>query len=277
MSITNQFIVPALQPVLYRRAIDLSRRLFVSMPWGFKVAQLLTVLAGDALDAFGRAAYGEMIKAVVRGMPDAPNGKAAYDYLGDVTSRGADALPSGYGRSFANRVYRILLSKFSDPEVAEEAMSRVMMQVVRGKVHIRSGADLADAESLIITIAMNAARDLLRAQSRRREGPLVREHNDNEAPLDIEDPEAFRRLDKLLPSSELRDVLRQLAEVHPRAPDWLQARLQGDSGQEIAREWQTTPSYVSKWQRAYLPQIRRVVELHLRNARQGYSYDRRTF
>lgn len=265
-------IVPQL--VLQRRAVELTRRIYASLPWGYRVGELLLVLAGDSLDAFGRATYAELIKSVVRGMPDAPGGKPAYDLIGDVTRKGADALPPGYGRPFASRVFKILLSKFSDPEVVEEAMSHVLLQIARGKIHVRNGADLADAEALLITIAMNAARDLLRARGRRREDSLVREREDDDVSVDVEDPGAFTRLDKLMPASELRSVLRALGQVHPRAPDWLKARLDGDSGQEIATNWGVTPSYVSKWQRTYIPEIRRVVEHHLRQARR-YSYDRR--
>jgi DNA-directed RNA polymerase specialized sigma24 family protein len=216
-----------------------------------------------------------MIKAVVRGMPDAPGGKPAYDLIGDVTRKGADALPPGYGRPFASRVFKILLSKFSDPEVAEEAMSHVLFQIARGKLHIRNGADLADAEALLITIAMNAARDILRARGRRREDSLVRDRDDEQSAIDVEDPEAFANLDKLMPASELRDVLRELAGVHPRAPEWLQARLHGDSGQEIAADWGVTPSYISKFQRVFLPRIKAVVQHHLRQSHTQYSYDRR--
>lgn len=69
-------------------------------------------------------------------------------------------------------------------------------------------------------------------------------------------------------------MLRELDDVRPRAPEWLRARLDGDSGQEIATDWGVTPSYVSKFQRMYLPEIKRVVEHHLRQAGTQYSYDR---
>jgi len=247
------------------------------LPWGFRVAELFQVLAADSLDAFGRVIYAEFIKSVVRGMPDVAPGKTAFDLVQDIERKGPDALPAGYGRPFASRLFKVLLSKLGDPEVAQEAMSKVMLQVVRGKVHIHNGADLHSAEAYVVTACLNAGRDVLRAVGKRREQALVRDRDDEQSAIDVEDPEAFARLDKLLPASELRAVLRDLGEVHPRAPEWLRARLQGDSGQEIAQEWQTTPSYVSKWQRIYLPEIRRVVEHHLRQARAPYSYDRRSF
>jgi len=223
---------------------------------------------------FGRVIYVEFIKASIRGLPDLDSGRPALDLTDEVTRRGADAVPSGYGKPFQGRVFRIL-SRFSDPQVAEEAMSQVLFQVARGKLHIEDGSSLHQAESYVIAAAMNAARDILRARGRRREDSLVRERDNEQATVDVQDPEAFARLDKLMPPSELRDVLRELGNIHPRAPEWLRARLDGDSGQEIATGWGTTPSYVSRWQKQYLPEIKRVVEHHLRQARRAYSYDRR--
>ena len=210
----NAPLVP--QHELRRRAVDLSRRIYATLPWGYRVAGLLLVLAGDALDAFGRASYAEFIRAVVRGMPDLPNGKKAFDLVQDVERRGADALPAGYGRAFAVRVFKILISKFGDHEIAEEAMSHVLLQIARGKIHIRNGSSLQEAESLLLVVALNGARDGLRQRSRRREQPLLREDDNAQTTVDVEDPQAFERLDKLLPASELEAVLREVAEVHAR-------------------------------------------------------------
>jgi DNA-directed RNA polymerase specialized sigma24 family protein len=263
---------PLDQDLLRLKATNLSRRIYASLPWGYRIGGVLLVLAGDGLDAFGRMAYSEFIRAVVRGMPDTPSGKPAFDFIQDVERKGPDALPVGYGKPFASRVYKILMSKFGDPEIAEESMSQVLLQIARHKIHIRNGSSLQEAEALLIVVALNAARDGLRARGRRREQSLVRDDESAQTTVDVEDPEAFEQLDKLLPASELNAVLRELAEVHPRAPDWLRARLQGDSGQEIANDWGTTPSYVSKWQRTFVPQIKRLVDHHLRQAR-TYSYD----
>jgi DNA-directed RNA polymerase specialized sigma24 family protein len=49
---------------------------------------------------------------------------------------------------------------------------------------------------VIITIALNAARDLLRAQGRRREDPLVRDRDDELREVDIADPEELPRISK---------------------------------------------------------------------------------
>jgi hypothetical protein len=265
------------QHILAKRASDLSRRIYVSFPWGFRVANVLVVLAGDSLlDACGRVTTAQFILAVVRNLPDVA-GKPASDWIQEVYKKGPNVLPPGTGREFSNRFYKILLVRFSDPEVVQEAMSAVMLQIARGKFHIANGVSVHEAESYVITAGLNAGRDILRARGRRREESLVRDHEGENVELDVEDPAAFERLDHALPAAEMRKILNELGEVHPRAPEWLKARLDGQSGQEISEAWKTTPSYVSKWQRTYLPRIKTVVEHHLRQARrvQSASYDYR--
>lgn len=255
-----------------RQATDVRRRHYTSLPRGYRIAGLLAVLSADALSAFGRVVYGEFVLAAVRGLPDTAEGKPALDLVREVTTRGPQALPNGYGRPFAARVFKILLSKFGDSEIAEESMSFVLLQIARRKIHVANGSTLQVAEALIITVALNAARSLLRQRGRQRERSLVRE---DEQPFDVEDPHAFEHLDRLLPTKELMAVLQELEQVHPRAPEWLRARLQGDSGAEIAEDWGTSPSYVSRWQSQYLDRIKQVVTNHLRTASWVYSYDRR--
>lgn len=271
-STTPNAVVP--QHILHRRAINLSRKIYASFPWGFRIAELFSVLAADSLDAFGRVATAAMVLAVVRGVPDI-GGKPASDWIQDVHRRGADALPSGTGRHFASKVYKILLTKFGNAEVAEEAMSKVMLQAARGKVHLHNGSDIHDAESYVITIALNAARDLLRGQGRRREDSLVRDRDDEPREIDVTDPEAFRDLDKSMSPSDMTRLLQDAGRVSPRAREYLESVLRGDTQSEWARELGVTDAAVSKFVRKIRPTLKKVLEDHLRSAataRQA-SYD----
>ncbi|HVZ34102.1 MAG TPA: hypothetical protein VG963_16865 [Polyangiaceae bacterium] len=245
------------------------------LPWGHRIAALLLHLAGDTLDAFGRVVYAEFIRAAVRGMPDTSDGKPAFDLIQAVHRKGADALPPGYGRPFASRAFKVMLAKFGDPTLVADAMGSVMEKAVRGKLHIANGSSLRAAETYILVALANAIRDSIRARKRRGEVPLVRE-DDDYADVDVEDPAAFKDLERAMAPAELTKLMEDLRGVHPRAPDWLRARLEGDSGREIAEEWGTTPSWISKWQRIYLPGVKRVIEHHLRAARTFYNYDRRS-
>jgi len=275
MASTNTSSVVPLHD-LARRLRDLNREVYASMPWGYRLAQVLTVLAGDSLDAFGRVIYAEFVRAVVRGMPHTEAGKPAFDLVQDVERKGADALPPGYGRPFASRAYKVLLAKFGEPSLVTDAMAHVMEKAARGKLHIANGSSLYSAETYVLVAVGNAIRDQLRARGRRREVPLVRERDDDYTEMDVEDPAAFHELERAISPTEMQALMNDLREVHPRAPEWLRARLDGDSGREIADEWGTTPSWVSKWQRLYLPQVKKLVEHRLRGARTSYSYDRRT-
>jgi len=265
---------PVPQHVLHRQAVDLSRRIYTSLPWGFRIARLFEVLAADSLDAFGRVITAQMILAVVRGIPDI-GGKPASDWIQEVYRRGADAIPSGTGRHFAGRVYKILLSKFNDPEVAEEAMSKVMLQAARGKINLHNGSDIHDAESFIITIALNGARDLLRAKGRRREDPLVRDRDDEPREIDITDPEAFRDLDKSIAPTDMNRILQDAARVSPRAREYLESVLRGESQTEWARELGVTDAAVSKFIRKVRPKLQEVLRDHFRAASRTppFNYD----
>lgn len=236
-----------------------------SLPWGYRLAGLLLVLSGDSLEAFGRVIAGEMILAAVRGIADI-GGKPAFDWIQEVQKKSADVLPPGTGRQFAAKVYKILLTRFGSPDVAQEAMSNVLLQVARHNLHIKNGASIHDAESYVITIALNAARDILRSQGRRRENALTRDRDDEQVAIDLEDPESFRNLDKAITSEQMRKMLRDLEAVHPRAPEYVRALLDGDSATEIAADWQVTPSYVSKFKRLVGPEILRFVENRMRSA-----------
>jgi len=261
-----------------RRARHLNQWIYASMPWGYRVAELLVHVAGDSLDAFGRTMYAEFIKSVVRGMPDAPGGKQAFDLVQDVQRHGPDALPAGYGKQFAARVYKVLLVKFGDAEVVEDAMSEVMTKAVRGKVHVANGSSLHEAGAYVITACLNAARDIIRSKGRRREVPLVRDQDDDRVP-DIADPDTFRDLDKTITPKEMERLLDSVAEVHPRARDYLEAVLRGDSQAEWARDLGVTDAAVSKFIRKVRPTLKQVLREHLRSAtlmalRSAYDYRR---
>jgi len=271
---------PVRQHVLHLRAVELSRRIYASMPWGYRVAELFHVLAADSLDAFGRVVTTQMILAVVRGIPDI-GGKPASDWIQDVHLRGPGVLPPGTGRAFASRVYKILISKFNNPEIVEEAMAHVMLQAARGKIHITNGSDLHTAESMVVTIALNRGRDLLRAQGRRREDSLVRDREDEPREIDITDPEAFRDLDRSISPGDMNRILQDAGRVSPRAREYLESVLRGDSQSEWARELGVTDSAVAKYIRKVRPKLQEVLREHFRaastraGARRRYSYDRR--
>jgi DNA-directed RNA polymerase specialized sigma24 family protein len=254
---------------LAKRARQLSRRIFASLPWGFRLAHLFSVLGGDAASTLGRSAYALFIGAAVRGMP-AVDGRDALDLVRDIRGpEDAAKLPPDYGRAFGSRLFRSLLAKFG-PEIAEEATADTLLKIVRGRVHVRNGANLAESEGLISTVAINSARDLARSEQRRR-----RQVQDDDGPLDIEDPGAFAAVERALSPTEMAVVLRELEKVHPRARSFAEALLDGDTKAEIAENWRVTPSYISKWFREHRDELAAVLHRHMHAAKARYTYDHR--
>lgn len=257
--------------VLVCRLDHLQRQIYASMPWGYRVAHLFTVLGADGASTAGRSAYALFIAAAVRGMPSI-NGRDALDLVRDIRGpEDADRLPPDYGAQFGRRLYRVLLARFG-PEIAEDAIAETLMKIARGKVHVRTGANLSEAEALVVTVGLNNARDLARKQGRAR---AVSDVDEEGRTLDVEDPEAFAKLERALSPRDMQRILQDLEDVHPRARSFAEAVLEGDSKADVAEAWSVTPSYVSKWLKQYGGAIRKVIEYRLREARCRYSYDRR--
>lgn len=260
---------PLSQRELARRAHKLSKTLFVSLPWGFRLAHLFIVMAADTASTLGRSAYALFIAAAVRDMPRVGT-RDSLDMVQEIRGpEDADKLPADYGRAFGNRLFRTLLAKFG-PEIAEEATAETLLKIVRGKLHVRNGASLSESEALVSTVALNSARDLARGEQRRRQ-----RGQDNDGYTDIEDPDAFAEVERALSPTEMQRVLREFEQIHPRARSFAEALLEGDTQAQIAKSWDVTPSYVSKWFREHRDEMAEVLHRNLRTARCSYTYDRR--
>lgn len=246
---------------LATQASGLSRSIFASFPWGFRVAHLFTKLAIDTQEAFGRFVYAEFLKAGVEGMPDI-NGAPALEFRPKVQGpRGADKLPRGYGKQFGLKVWKIALAKLKNPEIVEEAISKVMMKLVQGKMKIQQGSSLSTAESFIVTSVINAGKDILK-HKRFEQPSLVDEEGGG---IDITDPGAFQQLNDMIPRSEMQRILRDLRRVHEKAPEWVEAQLEGLTNTELAAQWGTSIPYITKWTKRYLPEIKKVFYKHLKD------------
>ena len=276
MIMFSQPITVIPQHLLAKRASDLSRKIHASFfPWGFKVANLLVVLAGDSLEIFSRVLTAQFVLAGIRELPEI-DGKPASDWIQEVHKKGPNVLPPGTGRELGNRVFKILLVKFSDPEIAQEAMSAVMLRIARGRFHIANGASIHEAQSYVITAALNAARDILRARGRRRESPMLRDDDGHE--VDIADPEAFRDLEKSLSEKDMALILGDAERISPRAREYLEAVLRGDSQSDWAHQLGVTDAAVSKFVKKIRPTLKKVLEDHLRSAstrQRSVDYDYR--
>lgn len=254
-------------PVL-ARAKTLSRRIYASLPWGFRVANLFLKLASGYIDAFGRLVYAEMIKAGVEGMPPV-NGEPAQAWVDRVQGpKGPDKLPRGYGAEFGKRIYAFLLSKTHSVDLAEEIMSRLMMDIARGKLHFKGGYDVKQSEGLIFQQATRAILDVKREQHGRKNDRMAPDSltDDVGDTIDLADPSSFQHLDSMLPRSEMGRVMHDLQQIHPKAVEWFEAKLEGLSGRELAEQWGVTAPRVHQLEEKIIPGVKLVLQKYLRDA-----------
>jgi len=252
-----------MNPVL-ARARSLNRRIYASLPWGYRVAHLILRVASGYIDVFGRVVLAEFIKSGVEGLPPI-NGEPALAYQDKVQGpRGPDRLPKGSGKAFGQKVYATLMAKVRNVEVVEEALSRVMLDFARGKVRIEQGSPLPKAEAFIFHLVKNAVVDLSREQRSRPQGDMLLDEDGGT--IDFEDPNTFRHFDQMLPRSEMSSFLRELEKVHPKAVPWLEAKLEGLSSREIADEWGVSPPRVNQIENAFMPKLRALLQEYIQAA-----------
>lgn len=250
------------------RAEALSRRIYASFPWGYRVANLFLKLASGYIDAFGRLVYAEMIKAGVTDMPPI-NGESAESYADKVQGpRGPDKLPRGYGSEFGKRIYAFLMSKTHNIETTEEVMSRMMMDIARGKIRFQGGFDLKQSEALLYKTALRTVLDIKREQKGRNNDRLTPESltDDMGETIDLSDPSAFKHLDGMIPQSEVHRIVDELSKLDPRAVEWFEGKLEGLKNKEMAAQWGVSEPRFIQIENLVEPLVKQILMKYLRDA-----------
>ncbi len=244
---------------LLAKARNLSRSIYASLPWGYRVAGVLLHIASSLTDIFGRAIYQEFIRSGVVDMPP---------INGATPGRDLTKVPPGYGKSFGDRLYASLLSKSRNPDVVEDVLSTLMTNIAAGKMKIREGSSLREAESYATQAALYLLKAVWRKDKNRHEESLPPSNSEveDDVQINLADPNSFRHLDKLIPKSEISRLMRELERINERAPSWLEAKLDGLTGVEIAQEWGVGKSRVTGWEQDYVPAIKRVLTRYVQDA-----------
>jgi hypothetical protein len=215
---------------LLRTARELRARVFRSLPWGFRVAHLFTVLASDTLYVFGRVIGSVFLRQKVEGMPEPPPSwnPAARDP--------AMTLPKNYYADYANKVYRRLLSKFRDPELVEMAMMTIATKFAQNPSLVHEGSPLHSAEGLVTLSTERICLNLIeqKNRNRKRERSLFdTDEEGEERSIDLEDPRSMAHFDELFPAHQMGELKRDLKRILPWAPDYLDMAIDGFDDTEI--------------------------------------------
>lgn len=266
-----------MQPkLLTKQAADLRRRIYASLPWGYRLGRFLMRLSSSILDAFGRVMYAEFIKREVSGLPDIGNEPASAwkDRLDKAGTRAGDLIPRGTGREFAQKAWKILLSMTKNPEATEEVMTLVIEKIIKNPSLIKP-EPLRVAEGYIIQALKATYIDRMRFERRRKniQGPslTVEDESGESVTLDPEDPSSWKEIGEMIPESELREILRDLERLHPSAAAYVNLSFQGYTPAEMAREGllphlegkPTSPQNVHQWVQKWKPRIQQVLQKHI--------------
>lgn len=218
---------------LVTAAEETHRRLYASLPWGYRLANLFTRLAVDTTDAFGRAIMAEFM---LRGVTDMPDPGPRWN---PKSPKPADTLPRGYGRDFADRIYRTLLSKFRDPDLAENAMMDFLIRFTLqgGAKNMQPGTNFNDAKGYVMKGVMNQGINIVHQKNRQRQRERSLTQYDDESGgdtvIDIDDPHAFKQLEEAIPSWEMPRVKADLLKLGPWVPHYLDLAMKGYDDAEI--------------------------------------------
>lgn len=257
---------------LLARANRLNHRIYASLPFGQRVSHLFLKLAGDILDAFARVVSAEFIKRGVVGMEEIRGEPVEVwaDRLRRLGPRAGDALPRGYGRSFAQLVWRIGLRRSGRPDLIEEVMTSVIEKLIARPTYVREGVSLPEAQGLVIKMVKNEIIDAQRMGNRWRMDPLGDETDEGDFTGDMLDPRTLRKLEDQLTPSKMNRIVEDLARVHPSASEYVRLMLEGYTKREIAQgallphmRGPTSPQALTNWEIDWLPKIRKVFQRHM--------------
>lgn len=190
---------------------------FKSMPWGQRVARFLVAVLGDTAKAFDGALTKELEK---QGFPS------------NVTR-----LVRGTGKQISDK-----LGGRKTPEMVEDAMVMVLVDMARGKFDFQKGdtvygpdeaADKMRSIQSYLTTAvnfkLNDERKKLKKQREREQSLFDTELKD----FDPADQSAYDAFAELLDGSSINELKRKLNAVLPWGGHWLAMSMEGWKDNEI--------------------------------------------
>ena len=221
---------------LIQAAAELRRKVYVSLPWGMRLASALFNLRFGADPAtFGNVAYGVFHLLGVEGLPRTP--------VVPKTVREIDRLPNYYGLEFGNRAQNIARKYLHEQDDVEEVLSMVAMKLLSNESLRKSikGKFIRDAQNYVLRAVQNLAIDFLRTQ---------KAHRYEEITDLIREPGSWEGLGELIPEAEQERIKKELEDsVSPRLmpdlPLYFDLLLDGFSNKEIA-ERRLLPSLESR-------------------------------
>lgn len=256
---------------LVTAALHLRRQAYVALPWGYRLANLMTVLSSHHTDDFGRVLFGVFLMAGVQGMDD--TGRPLPTNVNEIDRK----VPRGYGREFGARAYKVALKVLRDDSLAEDALSVTMIKLLsKAKdgtlASVIGGRPLKDAENFAFKMIRNNGIDLLR--KRKQEGPAAIGPEGEDLSQTIEDPGSWDDLGEIIPERKLKQIEEDLSKgvdkrLFPDLPLYFRLLIEGWTDSEILSEGalpflKDHPEMSqANWSKTYKSKVKDVLRKHL--------------
>lgn len=210
----------------------LRRRIWASLPFRIRIAEVFSRLASMGTDAFGKVMYGEFLNHNVSGLPDI-HGKPALEVANgkkNITNR----LPPGYGREFGRKCFLMLMGLARNPQVVEEIMADFAVKFLEsGSKHLREGTTLREAENFVMRSLKNANIDRMRKKRELSDNLGDGEEGEARSLYDVTPTFDETTVEKLFDERMLPKVRQRLKTIHPSAEQYVKLIIDGHSDREI--------------------------------------------
>jgi len=237
---------------------SLSRRLYASLPWGYRVAQLLVKLADYRPADFGRFMYNMFVMVGIQDMPPMPNGQ-----LPKVPSSPRQVtVPPGYGVDFGKKAFGFatnLLARYKIPVTeASDVLEELAMKFLDRNVFSQLEGNVKKAESFVLTAISHEVINLYRKKKVRRHQDIYSPEDGGEIqellrdPKSLDQPGDWKELEKILDPRRFHQVQQALAQIDWDTAEYFDLLMNGETdtqivGQRKLRFLQENPMSMAGW------------------------------
>jgi len=203
------------------KAADTRRKIFASLPWGFRLATIFLAMEGAMLEAWGRQVGALLLQAGVKDMPE-PGAKWKPE------KPNVKDLPRGYCQDVAKQAYGIALKLSGNPATADDAMQDFLLKLLSGQTKIDGGKSFTAVVSFLLTGIKWEAGAGRKKNDRRREQSVDDDNDGEGSTIDLVDeafesnpywsakPQQFQKIEDVFPREVWRnEVLPATTKVHP--------------------------------------------------------------